>query len=254
VPGPAPRPEATLSGVKIDEPLPAISSPEEAARALADKWGSRPGQKAIVFDFKGVEPARAEALARKIDDLFRQFPGPVHRVNEIRIEVLPVEHSGSTMMNDLVIKLNETVHSTLADAQAKGVEAAKKGWLSTDDAMHTLVHEFGHIAQGTVETALFFEGRTDPREVLRQGTRLPEPKKLAAKVDEVVKALGGPPRHEAYNRQLWLEEHLSGYAGTSDGEMLAEAFAEYILKGKDARPMAKALGEWMSRYLQAVPQ
>jgi hypothetical protein len=250
--GTAPEPGKTYSGKTVAEPLGNIASASDATALLTSKWGTRPGRDPIKFDFDGAEQAMAEALARKLDQLFQAFPGMVHRINTVEIGVLPAGVGGEAGAKDLSIKLNEKTNTVLAAAEAKGKEGKASQWLSTDDAVHTLVHEFGHHLTYAGETAIFYEGG-DIAGALRKGMYGQSEAALKQRLEQALTRLGAPPAHEGYNRELWMAENLSQYAAKDVYEAFAEAFAEYQIKGPDSRPLARELGEWLAEEGRKVP-
>jgi hypothetical protein len=260
-PGPdGPRPQMTRSGMPIDAPVPEIESTGEAAAFLTQKWGTRQGREPIRFDFSGVDRSMAADLAVTIDGLFHRYPGMVHRVDYIGVEALSDGIHG-VAATDLTIRIDQKTFSVHSEAVARGVEQGK-GIDTTADVMHTLVHEFGHEMGYVAETELALHRKRVPAgavtEHLRQGLTQVDREDLTREVRRIIAQVRGRA-DDAYLAD-WIDQEVSATAAQgfrSKGDMrevVAEAFAEYYLKGEQARPFAKAIGEWLSKEVALVPQ
>jgi hypothetical protein len=254
-----PPPETTRSGMRVDTPVPEIESTGEAAAFLTQKWGSRQGRPPIRFDFTGVDRSMAADLAVTIDGLFHRYPGMVHRVDYIAVEALASGIHG-VASTDLKIRIDQETFTVHSEAVARGVGQERSGVDTTADVMHTLVHEFGHEMGYAAETALDLRGLPPGAvaEHLQKGKTYHNRERLTREVRRIIAEVSG--RADDPHLADWIAREVSetaaeGFRRSGDmREVVAEAFAEYYLKGDQARPFAKAIGEWLSKEVSLVPR
>lgn len=129
------------------------------------------------------------------------------------------------------IRLNSELHAWKEYAAKKSAASFERHWHSTDNPLHTMIHEYGHYVSHSMSA---FESGFEHRII--QET-LAEYKKLH-------------PEY-TYDSYVGLKDALSRYGSTKEAECFAEAFAEYF-GSSEPREFATIFGHLLEDALKGV--
>lgn len=269
------RRTVTRTGVPLAEEMPAGLTKKQAAEWFEGKWG-RAIVRVVDEDFDprfGPGPARWQEVTRRIN--FESLPKATH---EEVLRFLDRLFSSTPAVADriplvgtmawlkgerLLGRIGRGVQgvarrrtflgtgSKNAAALRQTAEASKaQAWWTTANPMHVYAHEYGHHVHYAVEEVLGS---------LRGDQALITQEVLAPAFQEVRESLSGAgswidldPTSGIWQNRPFIHEHLSRYAATNSYEVCAEAFAEFVLEGDNARPFAQAVGRRMMDLLEQI--
>ena len=133
----------------------------------------------------------------------------------------------------------------------------------TEDLASTIVHEFGHQLDGYLTLKGVYGGSVSQygvtrtsvavqKEVLRRMSFTDE-KLREIRRQYAVQGFSGEKLNHAvrFERQDFIERHLSSYAYENSNEFFAEAFSEYMMSDKP-RELAKVFGEVLEEIMEAI--
>lgn len=252
----------TRSGIPLDEALPQGLSKAEAAAWFERKWGKVLRREADgsmteidrVVNFGNLSKSTQEDVIRAFDSFFTRAPKVADRI--------PVVGTMTFLKGErLLRKVGRGVQGVASrrsflgfgsknrTALAETAELNKAaGWWSTGDGMHVYAHEFGHHVHYTVEEAMGFPG----------GNMRRFKEEIIDPAFQEASGLEGSPYGLAHGTLAdrsnveWARANLSKYGMSNPYETAAESWAEYILKGDEARPFAAAVGRRMEDALSRL--
>ena len=133
----------------------------------------------------------------------------------------------------------------------------------TEDLASTIVHEFGHQLDGYLTIKGVYGGSVSQygvtrtsvavqKEVLRR-MGFTDEKLREIRRQYAVQGFSGEKLNHAvrFERQDFIERHLSSYAYENSNEFFAEAFSEYMMSDKP-RELAKVFGEVLEEIMEAI--
>lgn len=240
----------TPSGIALDLAPPTTGTTADLQRWFDEKWGTKADGTSRQIDFTGWGDQYSIAATKTLDDLFKAYPVVRERIDMVgSFAAQGISHSawGMAQRNKRYLLINESVTQDMGFLERQVETMAKRHWWSTDDTMGTVVHEFGHHVHYRAEAVgrvAEFGGDVD-------GAYFNDDY-LKANIDPILRkelGLKGGVGLSGARTQQAVTEALSKYGATNYRELCAEAWAEYVTKGAQARPLAKAVGEWLQGHL-----
>lgn len=205
------------------------------------RWTPTPEQERVMVNW-----------LRGADDTFMMFPSAAEQLNFLSIgepngsssafaettpgisKVLPAKDAKAAYevtFNERYLRYPQYYAKTMADSIADGHFYP----LGDESAAYiTSVHEMGHV----VDMAAGFEAAYNPRSVAQAMEDA-----YTAVTGELVPFDPFDPDIEAY--AAWSVENMSGYSGVNSMEMVAESFADVMIRGDEASPVSKGVFNWL---------
>lgn len=267
------RPSVTPSGVAWDAAIEGKTA-QEVERSFVAKWGTMVGggERQIVLSKFG---GGARMMAETFDDLFKRYPKVAERIRYVGTTVDVYKAGGrrgappnvpGVASNRGLLGFGQKFHSDLEELGRRAQEQKDTGFWATGDPRGVVAHEFGHQVAFAVDTYFAaLEGNVNMENLYgRQREHITRPggglgidigrtvhDAIDAEIGQRVPMRGLSPRNGGNG--INVADLLSKYGATNNDELIAEAWAEWITQGPNARPLARAVGRALEQVLDRMP-